>query len=55
MAILSRATMPKAMTVTELGEVLERVKSGADGADSKYQFVDVREELELARVKLDGM
>lgn len=42
------------MTVEELGEILELVKSGAGDAESKYQFVDVREEEELGKAKLDG-
>lgn len=42
------------MAVEELGEILELVKSGAGDAESKYQFVDVREEEELGKAKLDG-
>ncbi len=42
------------MAVEELGEILELVKNGAGDADSKYQFVDVREEGELGKAKLDG-
>eukprot|EP00903_Cladosiphon_okamuranus_P018810 g17302.t1 len=53
-ALLSRAIMPRQMSVEELGEVLELLKSGAGDAKNKYQFVDVREEEELAKAKLDG-
>lgn len=53
-ALLSRAILPRQMTVEELGEILELVKSGAGDAESKYQFVDVREEEELGKAKLDG-
>lgn len=42
------------MAVEELGEILELVKSGAGDAEGKYQFVDVREEEELGKAKLDG-
>lgn len=42
------------MAVEELGEILELLKSGAGDAESKYQFVDVREEEELVKAKLDG-
>lgn len=37
-----------------MAEILELVKSEAGGAESKYQFVDVREEPELEQAKLDG-
>lgn len=37
-----------------MGELLELTKSGAGDTESKYQFVDVREEPELAQAKLDG-
>lgn len=53
-ALLSRAVLPRQMAVEELGEILELVKSGAGDAESKYQFVDVREEEELGKAKLDG-
>ncbi|CAM9695993.1 unnamed protein product, partial [Hapterophycus canaliculatus] len=53
-ALLSRAILPRQMAVEELGEILELVKSGAGDADSKYQFVDVREEEELGKAKLEG-
>ena len=53
-ALLSRAIMPRQMAVEELGEILELLKSGAGDAESKYQFVDVREEEELGKAKLDG-
>lgn len=46
--------MPRQMAVEELGEILELLKSGAGDAESKYQFVDVREEEELGKAKLDG-
>lgn len=53
-ALLSRAILPRQMTVEELGEIVELVKSEAGGAESKYQFVDVREEEELGKARLDG-
>ncbi|CAM9526240.1 unnamed protein product [Ectocarpus sp. 12 AP-2014] len=53
-ALLSRAILPRQMAVEELGEILELAKSGAGDVDSKYQFVDVREEEELSKAKLDG-
>ncbi|CAM9485653.1 unnamed protein product [Pylaiella littoralis] len=53
-ALLSRAILPRQMAVEELGEILELVKSGAGDAEGKYQFVDVREEEELGKAKLDG-
>lgn len=53
-ALLSRAILPRQMAVEELGEILELAKSGAGDVDSKYQFVDVREEEELGKAKLDG-
>lgn len=53
-ALLSRAILPRQMAVEELGEILELVKNEAGDADSKYQFVDVREEEELGKAKLDG-
>lgn len=53
-ALLSRAIMPRQMAVEELGEILELLKSEAGDAESKYQFVDVREEEELGKAKLDG-
>ena len=37
-----------------MSEILELVKNEAGGAESKYQFVDVREEEELKMAKLDG-
>lgn len=46
--------MPRQMTVEELGEIMELLKTGAGDAESKYQFVDVREEEELGKAKLDG-
>lgn len=46
--------MPRQMAVEELGEILELLKSGAGDAESKYQFIDVREEEELGKAKLDG-
>lgn len=46
--------MPRQMAVEELGEIMELLKSGAGDTESKYQFVDVREEEELGQAKLDG-
>lgn len=46
--------MPRRMSVEELAEIVELAKSGAGAVDSKYQFVDVREEEELSKAKLDG-
>lgn len=43
--------MPRQMSIEDLAETMELVKSGAD---SKYQFVDVREEDELNKAKLEG-
>lgn len=37
-----------------MGELLELARSEAGDTESKYQFVDVREEPELAQAKLDG-
>lgn len=54
MALLSKAVLPRQVGVEELGEILELVKNEAGGAESKYQFVDVREEEELGKAKLDG-
>eukprot|EP00904_Undaria_pinnatifida_P014205 jgi/Undpi1/9915/HiC_scaffold_28.g12369.m1 len=53
-ALLSKAVLPRQVGVEELGEILELVKNEAGGAESKYQFVDVREEEELGKAKLDG-
>lgn len=53
-AILSRAVLPRQMSVEELGEIMELRKSGAGDTDSKYQFIDVREEDELGKAKLPG-
>lgn len=53
-AILSKAILPRQMAVDELGEILEQVKTGCGEAESKYQFVDVREESELAQANLPG-
>ncbi|CAN0325285.1 unnamed protein product, partial [Ectocarpus sp. 13 AM-2016] len=50
----AEAILPRQMAVEELGEILELAKSGAGDVDSKYQFVDVREEEELSKAKLDG-
>lgn len=53
-AILSRAILPRQMSVEELGEIMELRKGGAGDTDGKYQFVDVREEDELGKAKLPG-
>ena len=53
-AILSRAILPRQMSVEELGEIMELRKAGAGDTDSKYQFVDVREEDELEKAKVSG-
>lgn len=52
--MLSRAILPRQMSVDELGEIVELVRSKAGGAEEKYQFVDVREEEELTKAKLSG-
>ncbi|CAN0240234.1 unnamed protein product [Ascophyllum nodosum] len=52
--ILSRAILPRQMSVEELGEIMELRKAGAGDTDSKYQFVDVREEDELEKAKVSG-
>ena len=54
MALLSKAILPRQIGVEDLGEILELVKNEAGGVESKYQFVDVREEEELKMAKLDG-
>lgn len=53
-ALLSRAILPRQISVEDLGEILELKKNGAGDAESRYQFVDVREEEELGKAKLDG-
>ena len=54
MALLSKAILPRQIGVEDLAEILELVKNEAGGVESKYQFVDVREEEELKMAKLDG-
>lgn len=53
-ALLSRAIMPRQISVEELSDMMKLAGGEGEAAEGGFQFVDVREEDELQKAKIDG-